>query len=105
MKTVYAFIGLAGLVVFFKFIDRNIKLSRGIMSILDEISSYKDSPGEQIFDDFEEQIYEGHQIGSNILGEEQLIKNFTISDIQKFIEKNYSTDEKSWHKKPANFIR
>ena len=61
--------------------------------IIDEINSYLDDPSETIFDDFEEQIYEGHQIGSNILGEEQLIKNFTISDIQKFIEKNYSTDE------------
>ena len=61
--------------------------------IIDEINSYLDDPSETIFDDFEEQLFEGHQIGSNILGEEKLIKKFSVSDIQKFIEKNYSTEE------------
>ena len=36
--------------------------------VIDEINSYKDNPSEQIFDDFEEQIFENHPIGKNILG-------------------------------------
>ncbi|MBL4624559.1 MAG: insulinase family protein [Flavobacteriales bacterium] len=61
--------------------------------IIDEINSYLDDPSETIFDDFEEQLFTGHQIGGNILGEEKLIKKFTVTDIQQFIQKNYSTDE------------
>ncbi|MFB0997295.1 MAG: pitrilysin family protein, partial [Flavobacteriales bacterium] len=36
--------------------------------IIDEINSYMDSPSEQIFDDFEDQVFKGHPIGRNILG-------------------------------------
>ena len=61
--------------------------------IIDEINSYLDDPSEMIFDDFEEQLFAGLQIGGNILGEEKLIKQFTVKDIQHFIEKNYATDE------------
>ena len=35
--------------------------------VIDEINSYKDSPGELIFDDFEELIYPDYPIGRNIL--------------------------------------
>ena len=34
--------------------------------VIDEINSYKDSPGELIFDDFEELIYPDYPIGRNI---------------------------------------
>ena len=36
--------------------------------VIDEINSYKDNPSEQIFDDFEEQLFGKHPIGKNILG-------------------------------------
>jgi predicted Zn-dependent peptidase len=61
--------------------------------IIDEINSYLDDPSETIFDDFEEQLFADHSIGSNILGTEKLLRKFTIADIQKFIQKNYATDE------------
>ncbi len=61
--------------------------------IIDEINSYLDDPSETIFDDFEELIFEGHQIGQNILGRQEMIKKFTVGNVQQFIEKNYATDE------------
>ncbi len=61
--------------------------------IIDEINSYKDSPAELIFDDFEELLYPNHPIGRNILGEAKRLKKFTKSDILKFINKNYHTDQ------------
>lgn len=61
--------------------------------IVDEINSYLDDPSETIFDEFEELIFEGHQIGQNILGREEIIKQFTVKDVQNFIRKNYATDE------------
>jgi predicted Zn-dependent peptidase len=61
--------------------------------VIDEINSYKDNPSEQIFDDFEEQLYAQHPIGKNILGTPELVKSFGKKDIQAFIKRNYLTDE------------
>ncbi len=61
--------------------------------VLDEINSYKDSPAEQIFDDFEEQLYGGHPFARNILGTPKTVKSFKKSDILKFISQNYHTDQ------------
>lgn len=57
--------------------------------VLDEINSYKDSPSELIFDDFEELLYQGHPIAGNILGTPESVKRFTRKDILGFIERNY----------------
>ncbi|MBN2776213.1 MAG: insulinase family protein [Bacteroidales bacterium] len=61
--------------------------------IIDEINSYKDSPAEMIFDDFEDLIYPNHSLGRNILGSEQSLKNFKVSDIRDFIADKYNTDQ------------
>ncbi|HOI32434.1 MAG: pitrilysin family protein [Bacteroidales bacterium] len=59
--------------------------------ILDEIHSYKDSPSEQIFDDFEDQLFDGHPIGHPILGTNESVKSFSRNDLLRFIKRNYST--------------
>ncbi len=61
--------------------------------IIDEINSYKDSPAELIYDDFEELLFPDHAIGRNILGTPELLKSFTREDIYNFLEKNYHTDQ------------
>ncbi len=61
--------------------------------IIDEINSYKDSPAELIFDDFEELLYPNHPIGRNILGTPEILKSFTREDIFSFIKNNYHTDQ------------
>lgn len=61
--------------------------------VLDEINSYKDSPAESIFDDFEELLYDGHPIAKNILGTPESVKNITKEKIKNFIKKNYHTDQ------------
>ncbi len=61
--------------------------------ILDEILSYKDTPYELIFDEFEEQVFNGHAIGRSILGNDKNILSFTREDIKKFMADNYSTEE------------
>lgn len=57
--------------------------------VIDEINSYKDSPGELIFDDFEEFIYRGEPIGRNILGKEEKVRQFTREQILKFVRRHY----------------
>jgi len=61
--------------------------------ILDEINSYKDSPSELIFDDFEELIYPNHPFGRNILGTKKHLKRFTKASIQSFMGRTYNTDQ------------
>ncbi len=61
--------------------------------IAEEINSYKDSPSELIFDEFEELIYDGHPIARNILGTTKNINQFNRESVLSFIDKNYHTDE------------
>lgn len=61
--------------------------------IIDEINSYMDSPGEQIFDDFEELLFDGHPIGRNILGTVESVAQFGREDIFELIGRRYRTDQ------------
>jgi predicted Zn-dependent peptidase len=61
--------------------------------ILDEINSYKDSPSELIFDEFEELLFDGNPLGRNILGNEEGLKQFNPDSIRNFITRNYCTNQ------------
>ncbi len=61
--------------------------------IIDEINSYLDSPAEQIFDDFDELVFNSHPLGRNILGTPGSIRLFDGDSIRKFISRNYVTEE------------
>ena len=61
--------------------------------ILDEINSYLDSPFDEIYDIFEEKVFEGHPLSRNILGTTELVKGFRRQDIIDFMAHNYSTDQ------------
>ncbi len=59
--------------------------------VLDEINSYKDSPSELIFDEFEELLFANYPIGACILGKPERVKTFTRDDIRSFMQRNYLT--------------
>jgi len=61
--------------------------------VLDEIRSYKDTPSEQIFDDFEDLVFKGHALGNNILGTEKSLKRITRENIFQFIRDTYIFDQ------------
>lgn len=61
--------------------------------IIDEINSYKDSPYEMIYDDFEDLVFDGHPLGRNILGTKQNLRRFNQEMIKAFIRNNYSTEQ------------
>ncbi len=61
--------------------------------VIDEINSYKDTPSELIFDDFEEQVFKGHPIGRNILGKPANIRKINRKKITHFIDRTYNTDQ------------
>ncbi len=69
------------------------ELNREKEVVLEEINSYKDSPSELIFDEFEELVYDGHPIARNILGNPENLAAFKRQDILRFIANNYHTNE------------
>ncbi len=69
------------------------ELSKEKDIVIDEINSYKDTPGEQIFDDFDEVIFNGHALGRNILGTPSKLRSFDREAIFRFIRKNYTTED------------
>ncbi|MGQ7871294.1 M16 family metallopeptidase [Sunxiuqinia sp. sy24] len=69
------------------------ELEREKEVVLEEINSYKDSPSELIFDDFDELMFDGHPIARNILGTPEHVKAFSRDDIFRFLQNNYHTDQ------------
>ncbi len=57
--------------------------------IIDEIHSYQDTPYEQIFDDFEGQLFKGHSLGHPILGTENSVRSFKRADLVKYTGRQY----------------
>ncbi len=65
------------------------ELKKEIEIVLDEISSYKDTPSEQIFDDFDKYIFGDHPLANPILGTPKSIKRVSKRDILDFTEHYY----------------
>lgn len=61
--------------------------------IIDEIKSYQDTPSDQIFDDFEDLLFSGHELGRNILGTPKNVRKFKGRDIRRFIHETYHSDQ------------
>lgn len=61
--------------------------------VIEEINSYKDSPSELIYDEFENQVYANHPLGRNILGTAKTVRSFNRKMILDFINRTYSTDQ------------
>lgn len=72
------------------FPEKELKKEKEV--IIDEINSYKDSPSELIFDDFEAQMYPNHPLGMNILGTPTTVKSFSKKDVQNFLSRFYSPE-------------
>jgi len=71
--------------------EKEIKREKEVIN--EEINSYKDTPSELIFDDFEEMVFHGHPIARNILGTKKNLRRFNRAGIFNFIDKNYHTDQ------------
>ena len=61
--------------------------------IADEINTYKDSPSERIYDDFEDMLFAGSELGHNILGSKASIQRISTAEIKSFVGRTYTTDQ------------
>lgn len=80
---------LADLLLYSQFPPAEIEKEKEV--VIDEINSYKDSPTELIFDEFEDLLFAGNQLGHNILGEPETLKTFNTADCKSFVQNYYST--------------
>lgn len=69
------------------FPEKAIERERDV--ILDEINSYKDSPSELIYDEFENMVFAGHPIGKNILGTPESLQSFDADKCLSFMNRLY----------------
>jgi len=61
--------------------------------VLDEIKVYLDSPADQIYDDFEDQVFDGHALGHGILGNEKSVRSFDRKQLLEFTSRLYRAEE------------
>jgi predicted Zn-dependent peptidase len=65
------------------------EIEKEIDVIIDEIHSYEDSPSELIYDEFENLVFSGSQLGHNILGEPETLESFNTDKAKLFVNKFY----------------
>lgn len=65
------------------------EIDKEVEVICDEIDSYKDSPSELIFDEFEAMMYAGQPLGRDILGSAERLRQYTTADALRFTQRYY----------------
>ncbi len=60
------------------------EIDKEVEVICDEIESYHDSPSELIFDEFESTMFNGTQLGRDILGTPERLRQYTTADALRF---------------------
>jgi len=84
---------LSDLIYHSQFPEAEIEKEREV--VIDEIHSYEDSPSELIFDEFENLLFAGSDLGHAILGDVESVRRFTSASCREFVRKFYS---------PANLV-
>lgn len=82
---------LTDIVFFSTFPEKELQKEKEV--IIDEIYSYQDTPYEQIYDDFEEQVFAQHPLSMNILGNIHTITNLKRDKLISFFNKHYATHQ------------
>lgn len=81
---------LADVVLHSRFPEEELEKEKVV--IIDEINSYKDSPCELIYDEFENMLFKKTPLGHNILGSEQSVRRISSRMGRNFMKKYYRPD-------------
>ena len=57
--------------------------------VLEEAASYRDTPGDAVFDDFEDLLFAGSELGLNILGKKEDLERLTRDDCMRYLKSLY----------------
>lgn len=66
-----------------------LELTKEKEVVIDEINSYKDSPSDLIFDEFDQELFKGHTLGNDILGTIKQVKSIKRKKVIGFVKKHY----------------
>jgi len=78
---------LSDLIYRSQFPDAEIEKEREV--VIDEIHLYEDTPSELIFDEFENKIFAGNELGHAILGDVKTVQSFTSYACRDFVKNFY----------------
>ena len=73
------------------FPEHEINTEKGV--VIDEIHSYKDTPSEDIYDRFEEMLFEGHPLSGPILGTAASVKKITHDELMRFVKEKFRPEK------------
>ena len=79
---------LSDLIYNSQFPEAEIEKEREV--VIDEINAYEDAPSELIFDEFENMLFAGNDLGHAILGEKESLQRFTSTSCWDFKNKYYN---------------
>ncbi len=63
---------------------KEVEKEKGV--IIEEINSYKDSPSDDVYDRFEEMLFEGHPLGNSILGTVASVRKINSAELSNFVK-------------------
>ena len=78
---------LADLVQWSVFPQEELDRERDV--VLEEAASYRDTPSDAVFDDFEDLMFVGSQLGHNILGVKDDLERLTSEDCMRYLKTLY----------------
>lgn len=79
---------IGDLVLNSRFPEREMEKEREV--VLDEIYSYRDTPSEAVFDDFEDFVFSGTPLGHNILGSPDSVRKLGGASCREFLDRYYT---------------
>ena len=65
------------------------ELDRGRDVVLEEAASYRDTPSDAVYDDFEDLLFAGSELGHNILGRKEDLERLTRDDCMNYLKTLY----------------
>ncbi len=72
------------------FPEMEIAVEKGV--VIDEIKSYKDSPADDVYDQFEETLFAGHPLGRSILGTPASVRKITGKELRRFTRERFTPE-------------
>ena len=78
---------LADLVQWSVFPQEELDRERDV--VLEEAASYRDTPSDAVYDDFEDLLFAGSELGHNILGKKEDLERLTREDCMRYLKTLY----------------
>ena len=78
---------LADLVQWSVFPQEELDRERDV--VLEEAASYRDTPSDAVYDDFEDRLFAGSELGHNILGKKEDLERLTREDCLRYLKTLY----------------